>query len=115
VAVTLDISNAHNTFDREASIEALSSFADADGGPRSLPRAWHANTFQKNPIFVRDIDAASGWPFLCESAAGGGQGNPPTGIAFVATTDAPLKGIEAKFKVEIHAIQNDMAMMGDPE
>ena len=57
VAVALDISNAHNTFDREASIEALSSFADADGGLRSLPRAWHALTFQKYPIFVREIDA----------------------------------------------------------
>ena len=69
VALALDISNAHNTFDREASIEALSSFADADGGLRSLPRAWHAITFQKNPIFVRDIDAANGWSYLCESAA----------------------------------------------
>jgi hypothetical protein len=35
----LDISNAHNTFDREASIKALSSFAGADGGLRSLPLA----------------------------------------------------------------------------
>jgi hypothetical protein len=33
----------------------------------------------------------------------------------VATIDAPLKGIEAKFKVEIRAIQDDMTMMGDPE
>jgi hypothetical protein len=45
VAVALDISNAHNTFDREASIKALSTFADADEGLRSLPRAWHALTF----------------------------------------------------------------------
>jgi hypothetical protein len=29
--------------------------------------------------------------------------------------DAPLKCIEEKFKVEIRAIQDDMAMMGDPE
>jgi hypothetical protein len=115
VAVALDISNAHNTFDREASIEALSSFADADGGLRSLLRAWHALTFQKNPIFVREIDAANGWSYLCESAAGGGQSNPLTGIAFVATIDAPLKGIEAKFNVEIRAIQDGMTMMGDPE
>jgi len=33
----------------------------------------------------------------------------------VATIDAPLKGIEVKFKVEICAIQDDMTMMGDPE
>jgi hypothetical protein len=33
----------------------------------------------------------------------------------VATIDAPLKGIEVKFKVEIHAIQDDMTMIGDPE
>jgi hypothetical protein len=64
---------------------------------------------------VRDIDAASGWSFLCESAAGGGQGNPLTGIAFVATIDAPLKGIEAKFKEKIRDIQDSMTMMGDPE
>jgi hypothetical protein len=64
---------------------------------------------------VRDINAANGWSYLCESAAGGGQGNPLTGIAFVATIDAPLKGIEEKFNVKIRAIQNDMTMMGDPE
>jgi hypothetical protein len=64
---------------------------------------------------VRDIDSAHGWSFLCKTAAGGGQGNPLTGTAFVATIDAPLKGIEAKFKVEIHAIQDNMTMMGDPE
>jgi hypothetical protein len=102
--VALDISNAHNTFDSEASIEALSSFADADRGLRSLQRAWHALTFQKTPIFLRVIDAANGWSFLCESAAGGGQGNTLTSIAFMATIDAPLKGIEAMFKVEIRAI-----------
>jgi hypothetical protein len=33
----------------------------------------------------------------------------------VATIDAPLKGIEAKFKVEIRAIQDDMTMIGEPE
>jgi hypothetical protein len=33
----------------------------------------------------------------------------------VATVDAPLKGIEAKFKVKIRAIQDAMMMMGDPE
>jgi hypothetical protein len=33
----------------------------------------------------------------------------------VGTIDAPLKGIEEKFNVEIRAIQDDMAMMGDPE
>jgi hypothetical protein len=115
VAVALDISNAHKTSDREASIEALSSFAGVDGGLRSLSRAWHAITFQKNPVFVRDINAANGWSFLCESAAVGGRGNPLTGIAFVATIDAPLKGIEAKFKVEIRAIQDDITMMSDPE
>jgi hypothetical protein len=37
------------------------------------------------------------------------------GIAFVATIDAPLKGIKAKYKVGIRAIQDDMTMMGDPE
>jgi hypothetical protein len=115
VAVALDISNAHNTFDREASIEALSSFAGVDGGLRSLPRAWHAPTFQKNPIFVRDFDSANGRCFLCEGAAGGGLGNPLTGIAFAAAIEAPLKGIEAKFNVEIRAIQDNMTMMGDPE
>jgi hypothetical protein len=64
---------------------------------------------------VRDINAANGWSFLCESAAVGGRGSPLTGIAFVATIDAPLKGIEAKFKVEIRAIQDDITMMSDPE
>jgi hypothetical protein len=115
VAVALDISNAHNTFDREESIETLSSFADADGGLRSLPRAWNELTFQKNSIFVRDIDTANGWSYLCESDTGGGQGNPLTGIAFVTTINAPPKGIEDKFKVEIRALQDDMTMMGDPE
>jgi hypothetical protein len=33
----------------------------------------------------------------------------------VATIDAPIKGLKAKFKVEIRAIQDDMTMMGDPE
>ena len=33
----------------------------------------------------------------------------------MATIDAPLKGIEAKFKVKIRAIQDDITMMGDPE
>jgi hypothetical protein len=117
VGVALDVANAHNTFDREASIEALNSIADADESLRSLPRAWHSLIFQKNGIFVRDINEAfaNGWSFLCDSSAGGGQGNPLTGLAFVATIDAALKGIESKFGVEIRAIQDDMTIMGDPD
>jgi hypothetical protein len=50
------------------------------------------------------------------SSAGGGQGNALTGPAFVATIDSALKGIEAKFGVEIRgAIQDDMTIIGDAD
>ena len=115
VAVALDIKNAHNSFDRSASIEAPSAAADANESLRSLPRAWHAVASQKNGIFMRDTESANGWTFLCDSSEGGGQGNALTGIAFCATINMAMKGIESQFKVEIRAIQDDMTLVGDPD
>jgi uncharacterized short protein YbdD (DUF466 family) len=60
VAVSLDIANAHNTFYRESSIEALNSMADVDETLQPLPRASHSLVFQKNEIFMRDINEPSG-------------------------------------------------------
>ena len=64
--MALDVENAHNSFDRPASIEALNAAADANESLRSLPRAWHAVVSQKNGIFMRDTESANGWAFLCD-------------------------------------------------
>jgi hypothetical protein len=67
-----------------SSIEALNSVADGDETLRPLSRARHSLVFQKNEIFMRDINEPSGWKIYCLSSAGGGQGNALTGSPFVA-------------------------------
>jgi hypothetical protein len=79
----------------------------------SLTRAWYSLVSQKNGIFNQEINESSGWKILCLSAVGEGQGT-LTGIAFVATIDPTLQGIEAKSGVEIRAIQGNMTIIGDP-
>ena len=70
-------------------------------------------TFQKNPIYIRDPSETNGLRFLCDSAAGGGQGNALTGPAFVMVIDEAMKSTEEKFGITIRAIQVDMALLGD--
>jgi hypothetical protein len=81
---------------------------------RSLTRAWNSLVSQKNRIFNQEINEPSGWKILCLSAVGEGQGI-LTGIAFAATIGPAIRGIEAKFGVEIRAIQDNMTIIGDPD
>ena len=113
VALKLDIRNAHNSFSRPAAMAALKLAAATSDSHAMLARAWHAMTFQKNPIYIRDPSAATGWRFLCFSSAGGGQGNALTSLVFVMVIDAAIKATELKFGITIRAIQDDMTLLGD--
>ena len=64
---------------------------------------------------MRDTESANGRAFLCDSSEGGVQGNALTVTAFCATINMAMKGTEAKFDVEIRAMQDDVALVGDPD
>ena len=91
VVLKLDLKNAHNSFSRPKTMAALKKAALSSEKHAMLARAWHAMTFQKNPIYIRDPSETNGWRFLCDSEAGGGQGNALTGPAFVMGIDEAMK------------------------
>ena len=63
VAVSVDLKNAHNSFSRTKCKEAPKAAATKTPALWSLVEAWHAMTFQKNPIYVRDTPEPNGWSF----------------------------------------------------
>jgi len=69
--------------------------------------------FQKNPTYIRDPSETNGWRFLCDSEAGGGQGNALTGPSFVMVIDEAMKSTDEKFGIIIRAIQDDLTLLGD--
>ena len=54
VAVSVDLKNALNSFSRTKCMEALRAAATKIPALWPLVVAWHAMTFQKNPIYKRD-------------------------------------------------------------
>ena len=59
-------------------------------------------------------DGPRGYTHICEGTAGGPQGSPITNGAFPMVINSALKGTEAEFEVDVKAIQDDCAVMGDP-
>ena len=115
VLVSLDLKNAHNAFNRRKAQEALETAAAADPRLRPLVFAHHAISSQYNPIYVRSSRTNGGLRFLCESRAGGGQGNALTNIIFPMVIDSALKTTEAEFGIEVRAQQDDISLFGDPD
>lgn len=115
VLVSLDLKNAHNSFNRRKAQEALEALAATDPSLRSLATAHHAISSQFNPIYVRSPGAANGLRFLCESRVGGGQGNALTNIIFPTVINDALKSTETDHGVEARAQQDDISLFGDPK
>ena len=76
--------------------------------------AHHSISSQNNPIYVRSSQTEAGLKYLCESSAGGGQGNPLTNIIFPVVIDKALKAAESN-NVEPRAQQDDIHLWGDPD
>ena len=73
VVIKLDLKNAHNSFSRPKTMAALKKAALSSDKHAMLARAWHAMTFQKNPIYIRDPSETNGWRFLCDSEPARGR------------------------------------------
>ena len=114
VLVSLDLKNAHNSFNRREAQEALEALAAADPSLRSLVLAHHAISSQFNPIYVRSASTGNGLRYLCESRVGGGQGNALTNIIFPTVINDALKSTERDHDVEVRAQQDDISIFGDP-
>jgi len=52
VVLKLDLKNTRSSFSRPKTMAALKKAALSSGKNAMLSRAWHAMTFQKNPIFT---------------------------------------------------------------
>ena len=114
--VAIDLVNAHNAFSRRKTQHRLNELAVEDPGMAPLSRAFHAINSQPNHIYIRSSTTPGGLSHLCESRAGGGQGNPLTNIFFTVAIDKILKSIESEFpKVVIRAIQDDINVFGPAE
>ena len=114
VLVSLDLKNAHKTFNRREAQEALGALAAIDPSLRPLVLAHHAVSSQFNPIYVRPASSGNGLQYLCESCAGGGQGNALTKIIFLTAINGALKSTERDHCVEVRAQQDDIRIFGDP-
>ena len=103
VLESLDLKNAHNSFNRREAQEALEALAAADPSLRSLVLAHHATSSQFNPIYVRSAFTGNGLRYLCESGVGGGQGNALTNIIFPTVINGALKSTERDHDTEVRA------------
>ena len=114
-SATIDIANAHNEFARDFAIDEMNAQAKADPRLGPLPVAFDAITHAAPGVFMRSNTDPSGFTKLCDSKAGGGQGNALTNLAFPSTIDGSLKRTSAKFPdVRVKAIQDDVNVCGDP-
>ena len=75
--------------------------------------AHHPISSQKNPIYVRSSQTETGLKYLCETSAGGGQGNALTSITFPVVIDKALKAAEPN-GVESRVQQDDIHLWGGP-
>jgi len=114
VVVLVDLKNAHNAYDRNKAQTALDEAAAAEPELRDIARAHHADCGQASDIYMRTADGR-GFTHICEGTAGGPQGSPITNGAFPVVINSALKSTEAGFGVDVKAIQDDCAVMGDPE
>jgi hypothetical protein len=116
VVITVDIKNAHNSFDRIMTQEMLIEKAKSDAGLIPLAVAHESIACAANPIFMRSNETSTGFVHLCDSRMGGGQGNALTGQLFVINIDKVLKETEAEHPgAELKAIQDDITIIAPPE
>ena len=94
VLASLDLQNAHNSFNRWGAQGALETLAATDPSLRPLVLATHAISTQFNPNYVRPESSGNGQRYLCESRAGGGQGNALTDIISPTAISGSLKSTE---------------------
>ena len=105
-----------NSYKRRKALQALRELVAKDPSFRPLLRAFEATSSQPNPIFVRSSTTSNGLKFLCDSSAGGAQGNPLTNIIFPVVINDTLKSTEAEHPgVETRAQQDDINLWGDPD
>ena len=97
-----------------AAQEALGTLAATDPSLHPLVLAHHAISSQFNPIYVRSASLGNGLRHLCESCAGGGQGNALTNIIFPTVINDALKSTERDHRAEVRAQQDDISIFGDP-
>ena len=79
--VLLDLKNAHNAYERATAQRALGALAATDPSPRPLLLARHSTSSQNYPTYARSSQTKTGPKYLCESSAGGGQGNTLTSMS----------------------------------
>ena len=116
VVVGLDLKNAHNSFSREATREAVEKLVESTGDESLRYILASQLSRANNQIFYRTKDGQLGYKLLCRSERGGRQGNALTNLLFPLTIDAILKESEAKHKGVINrAIQDDITMIGHPD
>ena len=105
VLVGVDLKNSH---------KALGTLAATDPPLRPLNLAHHAIRSQFNPIYLRPESSGNGLRYLCESCAGGGQGNALTNITFPTAIPDALKSTERDHSFEVRAQQDSKSIFGDP-
>ena len=70
-----DLKNAHGAYKCAAAQRALEVLSATDFSLHSLALVCHSTSSQTNPIYVCSSQTTTGLKDLCESSAGGGQGN----------------------------------------
>ena len=116
VMVALDLKNAHNTSFRDKTqeqIEALIANFPALGlDPLAL--AHHTINGVNSDIYTRSTEGKI--EFLCESSAGGGQGNALTNSFFPMAIDSSLKWVEKYYpSIGVIGMQDDITLTGSKQ
>ena len=76
----VDLVNAHNAFKRANAISELEAAAIEDPALTPLLVSFDSITYAAPAVFMRSNTDPSGFIKLCDSKAGGGQGNPLTNV-----------------------------------
>jgi hypothetical protein len=114
VAVALDISNAHNTFDREVSIEALSFRERGRRSPVSPAGLARTHLSEESDLRARHR-CGQRVVLPLRGRCGWWTRQPSHGHRLRGDDRCAAQGHLGEIQVEIRAIQDDMTMMGDPE
>jgi len=114
VVITIDVKNAHNAYNRLHANEAIEELATRNPDLSFLPAFHFATNGTCSDLHVRG--EKGDLVYLTESRNGGFQGDAMTGGFFCATLNGPLKKLTANYAardVEVHAIQDDITIVGD--
>ena len=108
-----DISNAHNSYYRDALLADIRALASQHPEFKPIARLANDQLSLQPQVFTRTLITGTGMEKLCKCESGGEQGSALTNSLYPLSIDLPLKQTERRHPgVKIRAFQDDMTSLG---